>query len=134
MKNAVIYPATLFLLLLLLPSCKKDYPGNNASAPAQSNHYINANITSGQTYTYSAGSSRTLRVIQQALHYRVSETGTNDGSAIYSYNSLAGYVGSDEVTLACTSATTKSENKSGCPASRDDDASTIITIKLNVTK
>src|SRR6266540_7564971 len=45
MKNAVIYPATLFLLLLLLPSCKKDYPGNNASAPAQSNHYINANIT-----------------------------------------------------------------------------------------
>ena len=131
MKNNVVYPAALFFLLILAQSCKKDSQ-DNFTAPAQANQYINASVSSGQTFTFNAGSSGILSVSQQASHYQVSKTGTENGSAIYSYNSITGYAGLDEVTLTYTPIA-KSENNSGCPANHNDAASSIINIKLNVT-
>jgi hypothetical protein len=136
MKNTVVYPAALICLLILVQSCEKNYQ-DSFSAHAQmapANQYVNASVSSGETFTFIAGSSGTLNVTQQASHYQVSETGTNDnGSVTYIYNSVAGFVGTDEVTLAYTSTTNKSENNSGCPNHTDAPTCTIV-INLNVTK
>ena len=136
MRKTVVYLAALICLLLLVQSCKKNsqdsFPAR--AQTAQANQYVNASVPSGQTFTFVASSSGTLTVAQQASHYQVSETATSDnGSALYSYNSAPGYIGADEVTLAFTSGTTKSENNSGCPNHTDGPTCTIV-INLNVTK
>ena len=135
MRKTVVYPIALICLLILVQSCKKNSQDSffGRVQTEQSSQFVNASISSGQTFTFIASSSGTLSVTQQASHYQVSETATSDnGSALYSYNSAPGYIGADKVTLAFTSAATKSENN-GCPNHTDGPTCTIV-INLNVTK
>ena len=131
MKNTAVYPAALFFLMISVQSCKKDSLDTSIPAP-QANQYINASVSSGQPYTFNAGSSGILTVSRQASHYQVSQTETENGFPIYNYTSIAGYVGSDEVTLTYIPAA-KSGNDGTCGSHHDDPATGMITIKLNVT-
>ena len=135
MKNTVVFGAIL-LCLISVQSCTKNSK-DNLIAPAQPNQFIKASISSGQTYVFTAGSTGTLIISQQASHYQMSQAGSDvNGSIIYKYNSIPGYTGPDEVILSYNPKAVTSEGKSRCPASQNgsDPSNTIISIKINITK
>lgn len=132
MKTAVSF-ATVFCLILF--SCsKKSQDGLPASV--QPDQLISATVNSGQTYTFMAGSSGTLTVTRQALHYQFSATATDEkGSVIYSYTPRAGYIGADDVELMYSTAAAPTQQPGGCPSHNSDmTGTTNIVIKFNVTK
>ena len=138
MQKTFIYPAALILLSVLIVSCKKEQLGN-AVIPAQPNQYINASVASGETFTFVAGSTGTLSVDKQALHFQVSEALNENGSVYYNYKPAVGYIGADEVALMYLSdaAAPGISNSTGCPASHNNPVTNgmnTIVIKLNVTK
>jgi len=139
MKKTFVYPAALLLLLVVMLSCKKEQLGRSATV-VQPNQYVNASVASGETFTFVAGSTGSLSVSKQALHFQVSEALNENGSVYYNYKPAAGYIGSDEVALMYLSneaAPVISSVSTGCPASHDTPASSAmntIVIKLTVTK
>lgn len=135
MKNIVASLATLFCMLVLIQSCSKKSQ-DNFTRQEQPNQFLEATVASGQSYTFNPEMTGTLTVTRQASHFLVSQTGTDErGLAIYNYSSTAGYVGTDEVTLAYTPKSVTTQSNSGCQASHTNDVtSTSIVIKLNVTK
>ena len=138
MRKRFVYPAALFLLSALIVSCKKEQLGN-ALTPAQPNESIDANVASGETFTFVAGSTGTLSVSKQALHFQVSEALNENGSVYYNYKPAAGYIGTDEVALMYLSdaAAPGVSTSAGCPARHNDpvrNAMNTIVIKLTVTK
>ena len=131
MKNTAVYSFALLTLTILVQSCKKSWSDGFVGGPRVSQS-LNVNISPGQTYTYTAGSSGTLIVSKQASHFQVSQTGLNQyGSLIYTYNPIAGYIGADEVSLAYTGSS-PSEGSGGCH-NNSGSASTTISIQFNVT-
>jgi len=98
MKKTFVYPAALSLLLVVMLSCKKEQLGRSATV-VQPNQYVNASVASGETFTFVAGSTGSLSVSKQALHFQVSEALNENGSVYYNYKPAAGYIGSDEVAL-----------------------------------
>jgi hypothetical protein len=98
MKKTFVYPAALSLLLVVMLSCKKEQLGRSATV-VQPNQYVNASVASGETFTFVAGSTGSLSVSKQALHFQVSEAMNENGSVYYNYKPAAGYIGSDEVAL-----------------------------------
>jgi len=137
MKKTFVYPAALLLLLGMI-SCKKEQLGRSV-VPAQPDQYINASVASGETFTFVAGSTGTLSVGKQALHFQVSETLNENGSVYYNYKPAAGYIGADEVSLMYVSDATAPAVSSGnsCQAGHNTPVSnsmSTIVIKLNVTK
>jgi hypothetical protein len=139
MKKTFVYPAA-FMLLVLMTACKKEQLGR-AITPAQPNQSINANVATGETFTFVAGYTGSLSVSRQALHFQVSETLNENGSVYYNYQPKEGYFGTDEVTLAylCEVAAPGVSTSSSCPARHDNSSSTTakmttILIKLNITK
>jgi len=135
MKKAIVYSASLFALLVLIQSCTKDMQGYTKT-PSQPDQYLNVNISSGQNYTFTAGTTGNLSVMTQAAHYQVSQTGVSeDGTAVYNYSSTPGYMGEDNVILLYAVDPSASENHSeGCSQSSQNYQSTTIAIKINVTK
>jgi hypothetical protein len=138
MQKTFVYPAALILLSVLIVSCKKEQLGNTV-IPAQPNQYINASVASGETFTFVAGSTGTLSVNKQALHFQVSEALNENGSVYYNYKPAVGYIGADEVALLYVSnaATPGISNNNGCPVSHNNPVTTgmnTIVIKLSVTK
>ena len=138
MQKTFVYPAALWLLSVLLVSCKKEQMGNSF-VPPQPNQSINASVASGETFTFVAGSTGTLSVSKQASHFQVSEALNENGSVYYNYRPAAGYIGSDEVALMYLSnaAAPGISSSTGCPANHNDPSSnamSTIVIKLNVTK
>ena len=132
MKNAAVYFFALFTLTILVQSCTKSWSDGFVGGPRVSQS-LDVNISPGQTYTYTGGSSGTLIVSKQASHFQVSQTGLNqNGSLIYTYNPIAGYMGPDEVALAYT-ASAPSEGSSGGCHNNSGSVSTTISIKFNVT-
>lgn len=132
MRNTISRLGVLSILLISIASCNKK-KDDKISPPLQANQYINATVSSGQTFVFTAGTSGTLSVDRQASHYQVSETATKNGSITYNYNSAPGFTGSDEVALAYTIAGSNSSGGSSCTASHNEATTTIIVIKLNVT-
>ena len=135
MKNTVAFSAMLLCFLLLVQSCSKKSQDSFAT-PAQPDQLINATLNSGETYTLMVGSSGTLTVIQQAIHFQLSASTTDEnGSVLYKYTPQIGYVGSDEVALMYSPAAAATENDGGCPShSSGTTTSNWITIKFDVTK
>ena len=138
MQKISVHTAALLLMSVLIISCKKEQLGNSV-IPAQPNQYINASIALGETFTFVAGSTGTLTVSKQALHFQVSEALNENGSVYYNYKPAAGYIGADEVALMYLSGTAAPgiSSSTGCPASHNDpvtNAMNTIVIKLNVTK
>ena len=138
MKKTFVYSAALLLLSILMISCKKEQLGRSITS-AQPNHYIDASVAPGETFTFVAGSTGTLTVSKQALHFQVSEALNENGSVYYNYKPVAGYIGADEVALMYLSdpAAPGLSSSTGCPASHNDlatNALNTIVIKLNVTK
>jgi len=135
MKNVLAALAALFCTAFLLPSCSKKSQDNfNRQEPV--NQLLETTVISGQPYTFNIGTPGSLTVSRQAMHFQVSQTGTDEnGLAIYRYSSTAGYVGADEVALAYSPGNASSNNNSGCQGSHtSDETATSIVIKLNVTK
>jgi hypothetical protein len=134
MKRTLLSSAILFYLLVSVQSCSKQSQ-DTFTAPAQTTHIINATITPGQTYVYNAGSSGTMSISRQALHYLVSEAtvDSKNGALIYTYVPAVGFKGTDEVTLVHTQTTT-TYNYSGCQGSHNGTmtSSDMITIKMNI--
>jgi len=138
MQKRFVYAAALLVLSGSIVSCKKEQLGNSV-IPARPSQYINATVASGETFTFVAGSTGTLTVSKQALHFQISETLNEKGSVYYTYKPSAGYIGSDEVALAylSDSATPGVSSSSGCPGSHNTPVSnsmSTIVIKLIVTK
>jgi len=138
MKKSFVYPAAVSLLVVLMISCKKEQLGRSV-APAQPSQSIDASVAAGETFTFVAGSTGSLTVSKQALHFQVSEALNENGSVYYNYKPKAGYIGSDEVSLTYLSESAApgiSVSSSGCPASHNtpSNAMSTILIKLNVTK
>ena len=132
MKNAAVYSFALFTLTILVQSCTKSWSDGFVGGPRVSQS-LDINISPGQTYTYSAGSSGTLIVSKQASHFQVSRTGLDQsGSLIYTYNPIAGYIGADEVTLAYTGSAPSEGSGGGCHNS-SGSVSTSISIHFTVT-
>jgi hypothetical protein len=139
MKKTFVYPATLSILMVFIISCKKEQLGRSTAAPVQPNQYVNASVASGETFTFVAGSTGSLSVSKQALHFQVSEALNENGSVYYNYKPKAGYMGADEVSLMYLSDATAPgiNTSSGCPASHNTPSSSAmsaIVIKLTVTK
>jgi hypothetical protein len=140
MKKTFVYPAALLLLSIAIESCSKEQLGRPAS-PAQLNRSIEASVAPGETFTFVAGTTGSLSVSKQALHFQVSAALNENGSVYYNYQPEAGYIGTDEVTLMYLSdaaAPGIAGSSGGCPANHDSRVSTnamsTILIKLNVTK
>ncbi|HEV8506774.1 MAG TPA: hypothetical protein VGQ53_15290 [Chitinophagaceae bacterium] len=139
MKKAFVYPAALSLSFVLMISCKKEQVGRSIPS-VQPTKSIDASIAPGETFTFVAGTTGSLSVSKQALHFQVSEALNENGSVYYNYQPVAGYFGTDEVTLMYLSgaAAPGINTSAGCPASHDTPVSTsamsTILIKLNVTK
>ena len=139
MKKAFVYPAALSLSFVLMISCKKEQVGRSIPS-VQPTKSIDASIAPGETFTFVAGTTGSLSVSKQALHFQVSEALNENGSVYYNYKPAAGYIGSDEVALMYLSneaAPVISSVSTGCPASHDTPASSAmntIVIKLTVTK
>jgi len=139
MKKSFVYTAAASLLFVLIISCKKEQLGRSVT-PAQPNQSIETSIASGETFTFVAGSTGSLTINKQALHFQISEALNENGSVYYNYQPKAGYIGTDEVTLMYLSNATAagiSTGSSGCPASHDtpvSNAMSTVLIKLNVTK
>jgi len=139
MKKTFGYPAALALLFLSVISCTKEQVAT-AIAPIQPNQSIEANVTPGETFTFVAGTTGSLTVSKQALHFQVSEALNENGSIYYNYQPKAGYFGTDQVTLMYLSeaAAPGISTAGGCPASHGTPVATnamsTIVIKLNVTK
>ena len=132
MRKTIAGLGAFGILLISIASCNKKQE-DKISAPLQANQFINATVSSGQTFVFNAGTSGTLSVNRQASHYQVSETTTNNGLIIYNYNSVAGFTGADEVALSYTVAASNSSAGSSCTANHNEATTTIIVIKLNVT-
>ena len=125
------FPAVFFCLLAV--SCTKQ-PADLA-APAQASNSIIATVSSGQSYVFNTGSSRTMSISRQALHYQVSEATVDEknGNAIYKYVPAAGYKGADEVTLLQV-VNASENNNDGCQGHHSyTSGSNVIVIKINVT-
>jgi hypothetical protein len=137
MQKTSIYLNALLLLSVLIVSCKKEQLGNSL-IPAQPNQYIDASVASGETFTFVAGSTGSLSVSKQALHFQVSEISNKNGSVYYNYKPAAGYIGADEVALMYQSeAAAPVISNTVCPANHDtpiSNAMSTIVIKLSVTK
>ena len=135
MKNAVAFSATLLCFMLLMQSCSKKSQDSFAS-PTQPDDLITANVNSGETYTLTVGSSGTLTVSRQAMHYQFSATTTDEkGSVLYKYTPEIGYFGSDEVALMYSPAATPTDHDGGCQSHNSDvTASNRIIVKFTVTK
>jgi hypothetical protein len=139
MKKTFVYPVALSLLFLLVISCTKEQLGRS-TRPEQPNQSIEASVVPGETFTFVAGTTGSLSVSKQALHFQVSEALNENGSIHYNYQPKAGYFGTDEVTLMYLSnaAAPGISSNTGCPASHNNPASSnamsTIVIKLNVTK
>ena len=139
MKKSFVYTAAASLLFVLIISCKKEQLGRSVT-PAQPNQSIETSIASGETFTFVAGSTGSLTISKQALHFQISEAMNENGSVYYNYQPKAGYIGTDEVALMYLSdAATPgiSSSSTGCPASHNTPASNgmnSIVIKLTVTK
>ena len=133
MRRHISLALPTFAMLMLFAACKKDSP-TYATVAARANQYINASVASGENFIYFAGNTGSLAVSRQAEHFRTSETKTQNGSVIYSYSSAPGYTGSDEVSLVYSPIAAKAESNSGCPANHNDATSSLIVIKLTVTK
>jgi hypothetical protein len=135
MKKALLPVAVFFCLLVSAPSCTKQSQDNFAPRPS-STKVVMATVAPGQLYTYNDGLSGTLSISRQALHYQLSETSIDDknGTMLYKYIPVAGYKGSDEVTLMRT-LTTAEVISNTCQSnhSRTNSVSDIITIKINVS-
>lgn len=138
MQKTFTYAAALLLASLLIVSCKKEQLANSTEQ-AQPNQYMNASVAPGETFTFVAGSSGTLSVSKQASHFQVSEAFNENGSVYYNYKPVAGYIGTDEVSLMYLPDATAPpglNTSNGCP-SHDaplSDGMSMIVIKLNVTK
>lgn len=131
MKNAAVYSFAILTLTILVQSCTKSWSDGFVDGPRVSQS-LDVNLSPGQTYTYKAGSSGTLIVSKQASHFQVSGTGLDqNGSLIYTYNPIAGYIGADEVALAYTGSAS-SEGSGGCH-NNSGSVSTTISIKFNVS-
>lgn len=139
MKKTFVYSAALLLMFVLMISCKKEQLGKSV-VPVQPDQYVNASVATGETFKFVAGSTGSLSVSKQALHFQVSEALNEKGSIYYNYKPIAGYIGSDEVSLMYLSDATAApgiSTSSGCPASHNTPASSamsMIVIKLTVTK
>jgi len=137
MKKTIVYSASLLSLLVLIQSCVKDVQ-SYVERPAQPDQYLNVNVSSGQNYVFTAGTSGNLSVMTQAAHYLVSQTGYSDnGSSVYNYSSSPGYMGEDNVVLLYSvNPTTPEDHASGCSQSgnQNSQSTTMIAIKINVTK
>jgi hypothetical protein len=139
MKKTFVYPAALSLLFLLVISCTKEQLGRSLR-PEQPNQSIEASVVPGETFTFVAGTTGSLSVSKQALHFQVSEALNENGSIHYNYQPKAGYFGTDEVTLMYLpdAAAHGISTNTSCPSSHDNPASSTamstIVIKLNVTK
>lgn len=136
MKITSACSVALFCFLVLAQSCNKK-SGDNFEASAQPDLVVNASVTPGQAYIFTAGSSGTLGVARQASHYQVSQTGidSENGSVIYTYKPAAGYTGSDEVSLVYASVAS-GNNNGGCPGNASGAGNTttrMIVVKINVT-
>jgi hypothetical protein len=138
-KKTFVYPAALSLLFLFVISCTKEQLGRSIRSE-QPNRSIEASVATGETFTFVAGTTGSLTVSKQALHFQVSQALNENGSIYYNYQPKAGYFGADEVTLMYLSgaAAPGISSSTGCPASHDNPASSnamsTIVIKLNVTK
>ena len=138
MKKTFVYPA-LSLVFVLVLSCTKEQLGRSIR-PEQPNRSIEANVATGETFTFVAGTTGSLSVSKQASHFQVSQALNENGSVYYNYQSEAGYFGTDEVTLMYLSGSAAPgiSTSNGCPASHDNAASSnkmsTIVIKLKVTK
>jgi len=138
MKKTFVYLTAFPLLFVAITSCTKENLGR--SAPVQLNQSIDASVASGETFTFVAGSTGSLSVSKQALHFKVSQALNENGSVYYNYQPEAGYFGDDEVTLMYLShaAAPGINTSSGCPANHNTSTSTnamsTIVIKLTVTK
>ncbi len=138
MKKTFVYPAALLLLSVLMISCKKEQVGRSLT-PLQPNQSINASVASGETFTFVAGSTGSLSVSKQALHFQISEAVNENGSVYYNYKPVGDYIGSDEVALMYLSdvaAPPGISTSTGCPESHNTPSSAMstIVIKLTVTK
>jgi hypothetical protein len=136
MKNTVAFSATLLCFLLLIQSFSKNSQDSFASA-AQPDQLITASVNSGETYTLMLGTSGTLTLVRQALHFQVSATTTDEnGTLLYKYTPQAGYTGSDEVALAYSpAAAAPTETGGGCPShSSDVNTCSRIVIKFDVSR
>jgi hypothetical protein len=102
MKKTSVHLASLFCLLIVLFSCKKE--SLNQASPISRENIINVSVAQGQTYVYNAGASGSLSIRKQASHYYLSQTGFDDKNtaAIYTYTPAKGFAGSDEVALTHT--------------------------------
>lgn len=139
MKKTFVYPAALSLLFLSVISCTKEQLGTPIRSE-QPNQSVEASVVPGETFTFVAGTTGSLSVSKQALHFQVSEALNENGSIHYNYQPKAGYFGTDEVTLMYLSGSAAPgiSTSTGCPSSHDNPtpstAMSIIVIRLNVTK
>lgn len=137
MKKTIVYSVSLLSLVMLVQSCVKDLQSSYSKTPVQPDQYLNVNVASGQSYTFTAGASGNLSVMTQASHYTVSQTSVSEnGSAVYNYSSTPGYSGDDNVVLLYAIDPAASENHTGgCSQSgSQNQGATMIAIKINVTK
>ncbi len=137
MKKILALSAVLFSILVLIQSCTKQSHGDFGIAQSVETPLVqifNANVSSGNTYTFNLGTPENVSITRQASHYQLSEIGIDNknGSLNYKYSPSANYSGTDEVSL--TSIGTPASGNSGCHnGDQNNSSGTIITIKINVT-
>lgn len=124
------------LISLLACSCSKQSQGELRTVPAaEPDQIINVKVGSGNTCTVNLGTAANVTILRQASHFQVSEMimDKTDGSFTYKYLPAANFTGTDEVSLARTSAVTSDSDGCSYVGQNTGSTSTRITIKLNVT-
>ena len=136
MRKFFLFPAILFLGLILLVSCSKQSP-SEAVSPLHTN-VINVNVAPGATYLLQI--DNTGGISRQASHFKISQTEVDESSkaVLYKYVPLDGYTGTDAVILSTVKTTTIATT--GCSSTHITTADntsynvTFTTIKFNIAK
>ena len=137
MRKIFILPMLLLVLMVSFLSCKKE--SINVLSPAGTGETISVQLTPSQSYVLNQPDASNLSISRQASHFSVSEAVANieTGGFSYKYIPVAGYTGTDEISLLSSATTTTyshSSESGGCGSGGGESkiSSNLITLKITI--
>ena len=137
MRKIFILPMLLLVLMVSFLSCKKE--SIDVLSPAGTGETISVQLTPSQSYVLNQPDASNLSISRQASHFFVSEAVANieTGGFSYKYIPVAGYTGTDEISLLSSATTTNYSHSSegvgcGSGSSESKTSSRLITLKISI--
>jgi len=137
MRKIFILSMLLLVLMVSFLSCKKE--SIDVLSPAGTGETISVQLTPSQSYVLNQPDASNLSISRQASHFSVSEAVANieTGGFSYKYIPVAGYTGTDEISLLSSATTTNYSHSSegvgcGSGSSESKTSSRLITLKISI--